>query len=234
MEFYDSLINDVMSLVKDLPQKSFLHNKDDAWVDVGYNQVIMKRDTAFELSGSSFNLVSSQPVKDETVVIGEELKDIKADCSFARISILHLEDEKDEQKAYNLIRKTDYVKYHLFPKGYMMRTSSRIFKEAVRVEKSALKSGISFAQIGNLMINKYKENPDVKGAKVLFITDSNIDYAKIQSIAVKAGEITETLNHVMNSVNFDCSTCNLKPICDEVEGMKELHFKNVQNGKTMM
>jgi hypothetical protein len=30
----------------------------------------------------------------------------------------------------------------------------------------------------------------------------------------------------MQNINFDCSTCNLKPICDEVEGMRELHFKN--------
>jgi hypothetical protein len=23
---------------------------------------------------------------------------------------------------------------------------------------------------------------------------------------------------------MDCNACNLKPICDEVEGLKELHF----------
>jgi hypothetical protein len=28
----------------------------------------------------------------------------------------------------------------------------------------------------------------------------------------------------MTGVNLDCDTCNLKAICDEVEGMKALHF----------
>lgn len=202
MELYDSLIDDILSQLDAFPKKGFPYSKDKAWADVGYNQVIMKRDTAFELS----------------------------DRSFARISILHLNEEKDEQKTYNLIRKVDYVKYHLFPERYMMRTSSRIYKEAVRVAKKSTKDGIAFRKIGNLMINKYKENPAVKGITVLFITDIGVEYSLIQSIAVKADEITETLNHVMNSVNFDCSTCNLKPICDEVEGMKGLHFKNAGIG----
>lgn len=231
MEFYNSLINDVLSLEKAYPSRSFPFNKGNAWRDVGYNQVIMKRDTAFELSGSSFNLVTDEKVEDKVILIGDDLNKLKGDCSFARISILQLEDEKDEQKAYNLIRKTDYVKYHLFPEGYMMRTSSRIYKEAVRVAKSAIKDGITFEKVGSLMIDKYKQIPAVKGVTVIFITDANVDYSHIQSIAVKAGEITETLNHIMNSVNFDCSTCNLKPICDEVEGMKELHFKNAGMGQ---
>lgn len=230
MEFYNSLIDDVLSQLDTFPKKDFPYSKDKAWADVGYNQVIMKRDTAFELSGSSFNLVTNKEVEDKVLLIGDDLNEIKSDRSFARISILHLDEEKDEQKTYNLIRKVDYVKYHLFPEGYMMRTSSRIYKEAVRVAKKSIKDGITFQKIGNLMINKYKENPAVKGVTVLFITDTGVDYSLIQSIAVKAGEITETLNHVMNSVNFDCSTCNLKPICDEVEGMKELHFKNAGMG----
>lgn len=228
MEFYNSLINDVLSLTKELPTKSFSYDEATSWKDLGYNQVIMKRDTAFELSGSSFNLVTDEKVEDKVILIGDDLNKLKGDCSFARISILQLEDEKDEQKAYNLIRKTDYVKYHLFPEGYMMRTSSRIYKEAVRVAKSAIKDGITFERVGNLMIDKYKQIPAVKGVTVIFITDANVNFSFIQSLAIKAGEITEALNHVMNSVNFDCSTCNLKPICDEVEGMKELHFKNAK------
>lgn len=230
MNFFDPLINEVTKLTQDLPQKSLEYKAEEPWEDAGYNQVIMKRDTAFELSGSGFNLVTDQKVQDEIVLIGENLSEIKDNRSFARISILQLDEEKDEQKVYNLIRKTEYVKYHLFPSGYMIRTSSRLHKEAVRVAKSAIKNGISFENVGSLMINKYKENPAVKGVKVIFITDKSAPFSLFEKIAVKGHDITETLNHVMNSVNFDCSTCNLKPICDEVEGMKELHFKNAGMG----
>ena len=108
----------------------------------------------------------------------------------------------------------------------MIRTSSRSHKEAVRVSKDAIKKGISFQNAGNLLINKYKENPAVRGVRVIFITSPEADHKAFEEIAQKNNTITETLNHIMNNVNFDCDTCNLKPVCDEVEGMRELHFRN--------
>jgi hypothetical protein len=38
-------------------------------------------------------------------------------------------------------------------------------------------------------------------------------------------KITLTLNHIMDGLATDCSVCSFKQVCDEVEGMKELHFK---------
>jgi CO dehydrogenase/acetyl-CoA synthase beta subunit len=94
----------------------------------------------------------------------------------------------------------------------------------VRVAESALKKKISFEKVGNLLINKYKENPSVKAVKVIFVTAEEADYKKMELMAEKSVSITEALNHTMNSISFDCDTCNFKPVCDEVEGMKELHF----------
>lgn len=228
MEFFDSLINEVHGLIAQKPSKSFEYNK-NSWEDIGYSQVILLRDCAFELSGTGFNLVTSQPISDEIIVVGEELDKIKKSRGFARISILQIEDERDEQKAYSLIRKIEYVKYKFFPKGYMLRAASRSHKEAVRVSKEALKNKISFQKIGSLLIDKYKEIPAVKGVKVIFVTDENTDFYHLEQLAKKNNSITEALNHIMSSVNFDCDSCNLKPICDEVEGMKELHFKTAGN-----
>lgn len=192
--------------------------------------MILQRDTAFELDGVGFNLVTSSDVEDGIVVIGDELCSITADRKFARVCLVQLEDSDDEQDCYKTIKKVDYVKYHFFPEGYMIRTTSRSHKESVRVAKSALKKGISFEKAGNLLISKYKENPKVKAVKVIFVTASGADYKKLEAMAQKSGSIAETLNHIMNNVKFDCDTCNLKPICDEVEGMKELHFKNASMG----
>ena len=230
MEFFASLINEVGSLTENLPQKAYPYTESKSWKDIGYNQVIMQRDTAFELNGTGFNLVTTAPVESGVTVIGKELSEIKEGCSFARVSLIQLQENSDEQAVYNLIRKVEYVKYHFFPEGYMMRTTSRSHKESVRVSKKAVKEGISFEKVGNLLINKYKENPAVKSVKVLFITDTAADFRALQQIAEKNNRITETLNHVMNSVTFDCDTCNLKAVCDEVEGMKELHFKNKGRG----
>lgn len=226
MEFFDSLISEVSALTGKFYLKSFSFDTNNAWADIGYNQVILQRDTCFELSGTGFNLTTSSHIDDEIIVAGADLSEIKKDCKFARISVVQIENQNNEQKFYNLIRKIEYVKYHYFPDGYMIRTSSRSHKEAVRVSKSAVKNGVSFEKIGNLLINKYKEIPGVKGVKVIFITDPEADFKTLEKAAEKSNSITEALNHIMNSVKFDCDSCNLKPVCDEVEGMKELHFKN--------
>ena len=230
MEFFDSLINEVTSLTANLSTEDFPFSSEKSWEDTGYSQVILQRDTAFELSGTGFNLVSTSECNDEVVVVGSDLQKIKSSCKFARISVIQIENQDDEQKYYNLIRKIEYVKYHCFPDGYMIRTTSRSHKEAVRVARSALKNGISFEKVGNLLISKYKEIPGVKGVRVIFVTDQSADFKVLERLAEKGNSITEALNHIMNSVKFDCDSCNLKPICDEVEGMKELHFKNASMG----
>lgn len=230
MEFFDSLINEVTSLTANLSTEDFPFSSEKSWADTGYSQVILQRDTAFELSGTGFNLVSTSECNDEVVVVGSDLQKIKDSGKFARISVIQIEKQDDEQKYYNLIRKIEYVKYHCFPDGYMIRTTSRSHKEAVRVAGSALKNGISFEKVGNLLISKYKEIPGVKGVRVIFVTDQSADFKAFEKTAEKGNSITEALNHIMNSVKFDCDSCNLKPICDEVEGMKELHFKNASMG----
>ncbi len=224
MDFFNSLIAETNNLINGLKRKSFSYEKSGAWQDIGYNEVILQRDTASELEGVGFNLVTTESVADEVVVIGEDIPHIHGNRKFARVCVIQVEETKEQQKAYNLIRKIEYTKYHVFPEGYMIRTTSRSHKEAVRVSEKAVKNGIDFSKVGNLLINKYKENSAVKGVKVIFVTDENADYKAFEEIARKNNDITETLNHVMNSVNFDCDTCKLKPICDEVEGMKELHF----------
>lgn len=230
MEFFDSLISEVSALADTSQKATYAYNKDDMWPDIGYSQVILQRDTAFELEGVGFNLVTSSQIDDGMVVVGRELDNISNNRKFARICLVQIEKSDDEQEYYKVIKKADYVKYHFFPEGYMIRTTSRSHKESVRVAKSALKKGVSFEKVGNLLINKYKEHPKVKAVKVFFITDENADFKALESMAQKTTAITETLNHIMNNVTFDCDSCNLKPICDEVEGMKELHFKNASMG----
>ena len=225
MDFFNSLIAEVNNLIDCLKRKSFSYEKSGAWQDIGYNEVILQRDTAAELEGVGFNLITTRSVNDEIVVIGDDIPVIHGNRKFARVCVIQVEETEEQQKAYNLIRKIEYTKYHVFPEGYMIRTTSRSHKEAVRVSENAVKNGIDFSKVGNLLINKYKENSAVKGVKVIFVTDETADYKAFEEIARKNNDITETLNHVMNSVNFDCDTCKLKPICDEVEGMKELHFK---------
>lgn len=227
MEFFSALINEFFAMTEGFEKKKYPYNEKNSWADTGINEVIMQRDTAYELSGTGFNLITSAAVEGGVTLIGDDLSVIKESRRFARVSLVQLENKEDEQALYNTIRKVEYVKYHYFPEGYMMRTASRSHKEAVRVSKKAVKGGISFERAGNLLIKKYMEIPAVRAVRVIYITAPEADYSKLEALAVKGNAITEALNHIMNSVKFDCDSCNLKPICDEVEGMKELHFKNM-------
>lgn len=226
MEIFDSLIKEVSQIVKPYPKKEYSYKKENSWEDVGHNQVILQKETLFELDGVGFNLLTSSHIEDSVVVIGKDLQEIKESTKFARICFIEFQEQEETQKTYNLIRKIEYTKYHFFPDGYMIRTSAKAHKESIRVSKTAVKKGIDFQKIGNLLIKKYKENPSVKGVKVIFITENAVDFSKLENLSRKNHEITETLNQVMNNLTFDCDTCNLKAICDEVEGMRELHFKN--------
>ena len=218
MKFFDKLIDEAGEYLDSFENKRYSLSDIGSWE---------KLDTAYELNGCGFNLVTSKDIgENEIIVIGNNLNELSADTTFARISLIQLEDVDDEQTAYDLIRKVEYAKYHFFPKGYMMRTSSHSKTENVRISKAALQSGLTFEKAGKALFDEYVKNSAVRAVKIFFITDKGVDFKRLEALSQRNYEITKALNHIMNSINFDCDTCNLKPICDEVEGMKELHFKS--------
>ena len=140
--------------------------------------------------------------------------------------ILETEDlgeDKDQEKAFQAIRNLEFVRYHVFPKGYMVRVSSQSNQEQVRISSAALKGGIDFARVGAAYIKKYKEVSQVRKVRVIFITDTEL--VKVLSPnADKVDAITKTLTHILDGLPTDCGHCSMKPVCDEVEGMRELHL----------
>ena len=87
---------------------------------------------------------------------------------------------------------------------------------------------MTFARIGKSFVDHLKKNPKVKAVKVYFITDEAFDFNWLEKDVKQAEVITKTIDHVFKDVNMDCHTCNLKEVCDEVEGLRELHFKNAE------
>ena len=106
----------------------------------------------------------------------------------------------------------------------MIRSSSDSFREQVRVSKEAVRKGITFEQVGNSYIRQFRQNPDVKAVTMIFVTTDDPDYAEMKTDAKKVRDITKTLSKILEGMSTDCHSCNLKEICDEVEGLKELHF----------
>ena len=79
-------------------------------------------------------------------------------------------------------------------------------------------------------IRQYKKNPNILNVRMIFITAPDADYAQAKKLAKNTRDITMSLTKILEGMPTDCGSCSLKPICDEVEGMKELHFGKEKKG----
>ncbi len=237
MELYNSIIEKIDGLLGSTQPKRYEYNPAKCWEDVGGNQLVMMKEAAYELGGDNKPAVNYACVtstdgfadKDEILLYGRDLNQINGSAPFARIVLIKVgnltgENEEDTEPLFRAIQDIDFVKYHVYPKGYMIRSSSDSFREQVRVSKEAVRKGITFEQVGNSYIRQFKKNPDIKAVKVIFVTADDPDYAEMKKDAKKVRDITKTLSKILEGMSTDCHTCSLKEICDEVEGLKELHF----------
>lgn len=234
MELYNSTIKEVSALVAGSRSKSWGYEPGRAWADTNRSELILGRDAAYELGGSNlpaanFTCVTTDPslvTEDRIVLVGKDLREIRGDVPFVRAVFLKVNDiSGDDQEAFKTIRDMEFVKYHVFPEGYMMRVSPENQREQVRVSKTALRRGINFRSIGTSYIKKYKENKLIDHAEVIFFVGEKDLCKNLMATAKKVDAITLTLNHIMEGLSTDCASCSFKEVCDEVEGLKELHFK---------
>lgn len=230
MKLYDNIIRDTLAQLG-RPTRVWDYRPDAAWPDRGASELVMQRDAALELGGSgkqsvNFTCVTSTPdliTEDAVCLYGSDIAQLRGDVPFARIALLEVDELGGDEEAYNAIRKMEFVRYHVFPEGYMVRVSSESNQEQVRLSKAAVKAGISFRSVGADYIRRYKEIAGVRHVRLIFCTDHAAMDAFIDS-AKKTDAITQTLTHILDGLPTDCGHCSLKPVCDEVEGMRELHL----------
>ena len=233
MELFNSLFHDTAALLEGSRATAWSYEPSAAWKDVGSSELVLQKDAAYELGASgkgsaNYVLFSSSPElvdKDQVLLYGPDLKDVRGDCDFARIVLLRVGVlEGDDEKVYRTLKDIEFAKYHVNPEGYMVRMSPESYREQVRVSRQAIRKGISFRNVGCSYIKAYRQDENVLRATVIFITQPGLDYAAMKANAKKASDVTGTLTHILEGLPTDCSVCSLKGICDEVEGMKELHF----------
>lgn len=233
MNLYNSLINQIKNLLPEESGKRFSYEKPKLKKG-DKNQILFLNETAFELGGSQTHCVSTMAVSssmefDNSVLLyGKDLYELKKDCEFGKIVLLQIEDI-DEETAFDTIKEIELVRYNYSPEGFMTRASALSMREQIRISKDIVKKRISFKDYGNALIAEYLKHPIVKSVQIIFITDFGNKFDELYMTADKIKSTTSALNHILDNVMFDCSTCNLKEICDEVEGMKELHIKKTKN-----
>ena len=233
MKLYDESIKELLAGI-DMTSAKKLDIVNATWKDVGDHNLILRADMAYELGGGTFPAVSGMAVTcndefvntDEVMLIGPDLDEIKADTPYARIALVKVAEDSlgDGNTLYNAIRKIEYVRYHINPEGYMTRISASNNREPVRVGKAALGKGLNFAKVGKLFLDTYHENKNIEAVKLIFITAPDFDYKSLSDQAKHLEDITGTIDHIFKNVMMDCGSCSLQKICDEVEGLRDLHF----------
>ena len=237
MDLYNPIIKQTEELTGSSAPKKYGYDPAKAWPDTGVSELVMLRDAAFELGENNqpavnYSCVTTDPglvCRDEIVVVGPELSEMNAGTPFARIALVLIDEiqtdgEEDTEPVFRAIQDIDFVKYHVYPSGYMVRTSSENMREQVRVSRDAMRRGISFERVGCDYISQFKKTPHVKAVQLVFVTAPDADYKTMAANAKTVHDITMTLSKILEGMPTDCGSCKLKPVCDEVEGLKELHF----------
>lgn len=106
----------------------------------------------------------------------------------------------------------------------MLRVSASRQRESVRVGSAALRKGLDFTKTGNRMISAFHKNRGVQAVRLYYVTREDFDYKTLASYAREAESITGAIDHILKNMPMDCGACSLQKVCDEVEGLRELHF----------
>ncbi|MCI8484311.1 MAG: carbon monoxide dehydrogenase [Lachnospiraceae bacterium] len=238
MKLYDDVIKEIFSLLQPYFSQRMEVSRRHSWKDAGKEHMILRNDMAYELGGGNLPALGSMMItmeeslvpEDEVLLYGKDLGEISADSVYARIALVRVKKDSlgEGNDLYQEIRRLEYVKYHLFPEGYMMRISAAGEREMVRIGRKALRKGLGFFQIGNMFLEAYHRNPRTEAVKLIFITDPKFPYQELETQMKKGEQITKAIDHILKDLAMDCNVCSLKQICDEVEGMKELHFGTVR------
>lgn len=232
INIFDQDIKSLEEVLADAPVRVFAYDENKALPTSEHSELVLLKDCAFELGGSDLPCACATvvtddiPLENKTVVVGKELGEIKGDCNYAKIVLLNLNYSPDgEQEIFDLIKSLEYAKYKENVTGFMMRVSAISRREQVRVSKRAIKDGLSFEKLGATTIAGYLAKDVVRAVTVIYVADCDIDFDRIEDFAAHTGKILGAFNHIMDNVLVDCAHCNLKQICDEVEGMREMHIR---------
>ncbi|MCC8074273.1 MAG: hypothetical protein LIO62_09150 [Clostridiales bacterium] len=234
MTLYDKIIEQIKNLLPTNSGKRFCCKK-STLKHGGKNDILFLKDTAFELGGNQKPCVSTMAVSsnmhfdNDILLFGKDITEIKGDSPFGKIVLLEI-DDIDEESAFDKIKELELIRYNIFLDGFMTRASALNMREQIRVSKAAVKNKVTFADYGSALIEEYLKNPTVKSVQIIFLTEFD-KFDELYRLAEKIKDTTSALNHIFDNILFDCKNCNLKEICDEVDGMKELHKKQFSKKK---
>ena len=213
------------------------------WPLASRNAFIMERDTAVELGGypkESVNLIVSSSselpfdLEEFTQILDfahamrdENGRSACMDCaethqSFGKIVFLQTEELTDD-KVYDFQQAVQLADLRLYLEHVMSRTSSRQYQMNLRIGRKAAEEGLGLDAMVRTMRQHFLQIPGVKDAAVILLAGDSPLYKDLLPIAEKVKDVTAALNTMFEGIDMDCGSCSLNEICDEVEGLREMH-----------
>ena len=235
MRLYDDVLKWLSALLPPAPAFCAAFDPKNAAKDGEKDQILFGSDTAFELGGGGKAsvcgvLFADEPQTDEVLLYGPDLCEIRADSPFAHFTVARLTGETEDAASYEDLQTVGFTVFQVYPEGYHIRVSPSTGRERVRVAKAALRQTppLSFLNVGTSLIKAFKAHPGVAAVRTVYVTDPKVDYTVLADLAARARDITAAVKHTLETGDLDCAACKMKPICDTVEGLRDLHFRKEQ------
>lgn len=233
MELYNDVLRQMRALLPAVPTKRAVYAAKLCAPDGEKDRILFVADTAYELGGGGKQSAEAVLFADlpegqsETLLYGPDLSEISSDVSFGHFTVVKLKETEEAALSSERLKTVGFTVFQLYPAGYHIRISPAAGKEQVRVARAALQKNppLSFLNVGSSLIKAFLKQPDVENVQTVFITDPAFDYKALSVLAGKAKKITDAVQSTLQLDELDCASCKMKPICDEIDGLRELHFR---------
>lgn len=222
------------------PATVFTAAPDPDWPSGGNSNLVLSADTAVELgspktAATSFLLWTDRPAAvdhGKIHLIGPDIsRETRPLTPFGK-AVLVAVSGFDETNSYDRWREMELAKYDVSLAGYMMRAVSQYQREWSRISRKAVADGFSLALLGGALVRELMKKPYVRGVEIVFVTSTEADVLALKSIGDGVAEITGAMNKMVEEMDFDCSSCEFKPVCDDVSELRSMRKAMKEKTKT--
>ena len=198
--------------------------------------IILREDTFIELGnpavGScSFLLYTNDPsiINDGRIhLIGPDIPE-RPGASLPFGQVLMVGGKEIEENDQQAMEQSHYISGQV--EGYMIRSVAEHIWS--RVSKDAAKRGFRFETLGRALMAILKTKvPKIQAMEIVFVTSDKKDLEELNKIASQINKITREVHKkkwrvkgidVDCSLDYDCSRCPDKPICDNIREVFNIH-----------
>lgn len=203
---------------RELPVKEF-----SGWPS--QDDLILEEETALELGNPKLGSLAllawreEKIEKDSVVLIGADLPEIGSDSApFAQIVLVSGRFD-DEYKCFCELRD---IIYDIRLKGMMFRVLPSRQMIWTRINKHALKQGLSLGHIGSALIENLRAVDFVSGVRVFFVTSGRQDLSALSGPAARIERLVGAMMKMTEEMSYDCDGCQYKDVCNEVAELRRI------------